>query len=336
MHIDKTKRQKLDNKALKVVLVGYVNPQKTYRVWEPGTKRVYVSRDVVIVEKPLPIKKTIPLEFETEESDLIDDDTNQEEEIRTVQQSKQSVGVRENMQTRQMTNDFVGNRTRSKSKSNIMAIGEAFIVDGIPETLEEVQKSSDAKEWEEAMADEIESLKRNSTWKLVKPPPNHKAINNKWIFRVKTKTDGTIERYKARLVVKGCSQKYRTDHDEIYAPVARFESIRILLSTAVAKNYKIQQFDIKTAFLYGDLDNLIYMKQSEGFDDGSGRVCQLLKSLYGLKQAPRQWHYKFNEALKKLGFTPSNYDPCIYSNSDGTLLLALYVDDGLIAGKNRL
>lgn len=113
----------------------------------------------------------------------------------------------------------------------------------------------------------------------------------------------------------------------------RFESFQILLSVASVKNFKIRQFDIKTAFLYGDINETIFMFQPESFDDGSSRVCRLRKSLYGLKQAPRQWHRKLDDTLKMFGLKSTNYDPCVYSNLDGSLLLALYVDDGLVAGR---
>lgn len=96
----------------------------------------------------------------------------------------------------------------------------------------------------------------------------------------------------------------------------------------------IHQFDIKTAFLYGDIKEDIFMKQSEGFDDGSGKVCKLLKSLYGLKQAPRQWNIKFDAFLQRFDLSTSQYDTCIYVASKEVLYLALYVDDGLVVGKS--
>lgn len=100
------------------------------------------------------------------------------------------------------------------------------------------------------------------------------------------------------------------------------------LSIAVVKNFTIRQFDVKTALLYGDIDEIIFIVQSKGFDDGSSRVCRLRKSLYGLKQAPRQWHRKLDDALKIFRLKSINYDSCVYSNLGGSLLLALYIDDG--------
>lgn len=136
-------------------------------------------------------------------------------------------------------------------------------------------------------------------------------------------------------MVKGCSQKPGIDFNETFSPVARFDSIRILLAIAAAKDYEIYQFDIKTAFLYGNLEEIICMKQPEGFEDDTGRVCRLNKSLYGLKQAPRQWNMKFDDFMQCFGLNPSKADSCVYTTEDGELYVALYVDDGLVIGKTK-
>lgn len=172
------------------------------------------------------------------------------------------------------------------------------------------------------MADELKSLEKNKTWDLVKLPSDRRAIKNNWIYKIETKTDGTIDRYKARLVVKGCSQKINIDYTEIFSPVARFELIRILISAACANDYEIYQFDIKTAFLYSDLEEDVYMEQPKDFNDGSGRVCKLRKSLYGLKQAPRQWNTKFDTFLHKFDLITSQNDSCIYVAPNQALYLA--------------
>lgn len=130
------------------------------------------------------------------------------------------------------------------------------------------------------MTDELKSLVKNDTWDLVDPSIERKPIRNKWIYRIKLKSDGSVDKYKVRLIIKGCSQKAGVDYSETFFPVARFESIRILLALAAAKDYEISQFDIKTAFLHGDLKEEIFMLQPTRFDNGSGRVCKFKKSLY--------------------------------------------------------
>ncbi|XP_036138913.1 uncharacterized protein LOC114255139 [Monomorium pharaonis] len=342
MHIDKTQRKKLDNKSKEMVLVGYSPSQKGFRLWERGTKHVIVSRDVIIAESLPKQSIQLPQPIGTEDTESVDIKTESEyvEESETSHSEKQnnnshkSVGVQKGVRVHQSIDDSVASRTRSKVPQSTM-IATALLAEGIPETLKEAKQSSDAKQWEIAMKEEITSLEENNTWELTDLPEHRKAIKNKWIFRKKLKSDGTLDRYKARLVIKGCSQKPGMDYAETFAPVARFESIRILVSVTTTKNFVIRQFDSKAAFLHGDLNETIFMVQPEGFDDGSGRVCHLRKSLYRLKQAPRQWYQKLDDALKMFGMKSTRYDPCIYSNPDGSLLLALYVDDGLIAGQSE-
>lgn len=131
-------------------------------------------------------------------------------------------------------------------------------------------------------------------------------------YIVKQLSDGSGDRYKARLVAKGYSQRAGIDYDETFCPVARFDTIRSVFSVAATENLYIAQFDVKTAFLYGLLEEQIYMKQPEGFDDGTDRVCKLLQSLYGLKQSPRSWNKRFVDYMLKLGFVVSDADPCLY------------------------
>ncbi|CAM8885469.1 unnamed protein product [Rhodiola kirilowii] len=127
----------------------------------------------------------------------------------------------------------------------------------------------------------------NNTWILVDLPPGHKALGNKWIFRKKMKVDGTIDKFKARLVIQSFRQKFGMDYFDTYAPVARISTIRLLISLAFIHKLLVHQMDVKTAFLNGDLEEEIYMKQPEGFGvtGQEHKVCKLVKSLYGLKQA---------------------------------------------------
>lgn len=191
--------------------------------------------------------------------------------------------------------------------------------------------------WKLAMEEEMMSLLKNQTWELVSLPTGKNIIDNKWIFTEKRKSNGEIERYKARLVVRGFTQRYGIDYEETFSPVARMESIRILLALAAARGMKLSQFDVKTAFLNGDLEEEIYMKQPEGFEDGSNRVCKLKRSLYGLKQSPRCWNQKFTQFLIEYGFKVSDADSCIfYKESENSMIyLAIYVDDGLVASHDQ-
>ena len=137
---------------------------------------------------------------------------------------------------------------------------------------------------------ETTSLLKNGTWSLTKLPKDKKVLQNRWVYRLKEESDGSI-RYKTRLVVKGFQQKQGIDFTKILSPVVKMTTIRVILSIVAAENLHLEQLDIKIAFLHGDLMEDIYMNEPEGFEV-SGKenlVCKLHKSLYGLKQAPRQW-----------------------------------------------
>ena len=150
--------------------------------------------------------------------------------------------------------------------------------------------SPEAPYWKEAINDEVESILQNHTWELVDLPPGSKPLGYKWIFKKKMKADGSIDKYKARLVIKGYKQKEGLDYFDTYSPVTRISSIRMLIAIAAIHNLEIRQMDVKTAFLNGDLDEEIYIEQPEGFiiPGQEKKVCRLVKSLYGFKQAPMQ------------------------------------------------
>lgn len=160
----------------------------------------------------------------------------------------------------------------------------------------------------------------------------------KWIFTIKTNSDGNT-RYKARLVAKDFSQKEGIDYFETYAPVVRYESIRILLAVAAEKNYGIAQFDVKTAFLYGELNEEIFIEQLHGFVNKNQpkAVCKLIKSLYDLKQASRCWNEKFLNFLKVFDFQATESDICVFKGNvhTATVYLLFYVDDGLLMSDSK-
>jgi hypothetical protein len=209
----------------------------------------------------------------------------------------------------------------------------SFAIEG-PATFEDAVNANDSSEWIAAMQDEMNALHENGTWVLVKREPQMNIVRNKWVFVVKRKADGSIDRYRARLVAKGFSQKPGIDFHETFSPVARYDTIRILLSLVPAFNLKVCQFDIKTAFLNGDLDETVFMEQPEGFKSEGDMVCLLKKSLYGLKQSPRQWSIKVTSVMKQLGFYATKSDPCVFINHYTQVIVCLYVDDGLIFGSS--
>ena len=177
--------------------------------------------------------------------------------------------------------------TRNYHNRQIMV---SSVMEPYPLTFEEAMKSNDSAFWKEAVNDEMDYIMGNKTWKLVDLPPGSKPIGCKWIFKKKMKVDRTIDKFKARLVVKGFIQKEGIDYFDTYAPVARISTIRVLIALASIYKLQIHQIDVKTTFLNGELEEEIYMKQPQGFvvHGQEQKVCKLIKSLNGLKQAPKQ------------------------------------------------
>lgn len=171
----------------------------------------------------------------------------------------------------------------------------------------------DSVQWKSAMEEEMNYLEKNETWSLTDLLAGNKVLQNKWVFRIKEEPDGS-KRYKARLVVKGDQQKKSIDYTDIFSPVVKMTTVRIVLSIVAVEELHPEQLDVKTAFLHGDLDEDIYMVQPEGFQvtGKENMVCKLIKSLYGLKQASRQWYLKFDSFMIKNGYTRSAMDHCCY------------------------
>uniref|UniRef100_A0A2N9EJW8 Integrase catalytic domain-containing protein n=1 Tax=Fagus sylvatica TaxID=28930 RepID=A0A2N9EJW8_FAGSY len=188
--------------------------------------------------------------------------------------------------------------------------------------------------WQQAMADELDALHKTHTWDMTTLPPGKSAVGCKWVYKIKTRADGSVERYKARLVARGFTQEYGIDYEETFAPVARLTSVRSLLAVAAVRHWPLFQMDVKNAFLNGDLLEEVYMQPPPGYPDSQNQVCRLRRALYGLKQAPRAWFAKFSSVVAQQGFTPSSYDSALFirHTSTGITLILLYVDDMIITG----
>jgi hypothetical protein len=147
--------------------------------------------------------------------------------------------------------------------------------------------------WRKAMDLEIESIEKNNTWELTTLPEGVKAIGVKWVYKTKYNENGEVDKHKARLVAKGYSQKYGIDYHEVFAPVARWDTIRTVIALAASKGFSVYQLDVKSAFLHGDLTEDIHVEQPLGYQKGGNNmVYKLKKALYGLRQAPRAWYSK--------------------------------------------
>lgn len=251
--------------------------------------------------------------------------------------------VPENLDDIAETNNRMTLRDRNQIRPPIRfgdyAMIAADVLNGInePNSYKEAMTSSHKDQWVKAMDSEVKSLKENKTWILVDLPKDRKPISCKWIYKIKTNADGSLDKFKARLVARGYTQKKGIDYDETFSPVAKMTTIRSVLSVAANEGLKLTQFDVSTAFLYGSLNEEIYMNQPDGYSDGSKKVCRLKRSLYGLKQAPRCWNKCMVDYLKSIGFKQCDTDPCLFIRNHGNskIILALYVDDGLVAATNQ-
>lgn len=236
-----------------------------------------------------------------------------------------------------MIQTISSNIVDSRTRSNANIASCAFLaVSGEPVTYDEAIKCEESREWIKAMHEEYDSLIKNGTWQLVERNKNQRIVDNRWVYRIQRNSDDSIDRFKARLVARGFTQCYGIAYTETFSPVVKFASIRTLLALAAEHKMYMKQFDVKTAFLYGDLEEQVYMKQPIGFGDGTDRVCKLIKSLYGLKQAPRCWNAKFKKFIMNFNFEESQADSCVLRKVQSDIIfLAIFVDDGLIISKSE-
>nr|KYP62383.1 Retrovirus-related Pol polyprotein from transposon TNT 1-94 [Cajanus cajan] len=309
---------KLLPRSRKCLFMGYGDGVKGYRIWSPSEKKVILSRDVIFDEShlfhpklevpitathnshPPQVGKVESISEKTEDKDLLDkfSEASQEEE-----QSENS-SANESHQNAEPDSIQLNPGISQKPKRVIKpperygfedmatyALHAAEEIDSDePTTYKEAISHPEAEKWILAMREEMESLYKNQTWKLVELPKGRHVVGCKWIYKKKSIFSEKEEiRYKARLVAKGFSQKEGVDFNEIFSPVVRHTSIRVLLAIVANQDMELEQLDVKTAFLHGRLEENILMKQPEGFEvqGKEGYVCQLQRSLYGLKQSPR-------------------------------------------------
>lgn len=201
------------------------------------------------------------------------------------------------------------------------------------------EEAAERSEWRLAMEEEMSAIEKNETWSLVDLPKDKKAIGLKWVFKTKYNPDGTLLKHKARLVVKGYSQRKGIGFEETFSPVARFETIRVVILIAAFLKLCVYQFDVKSAFLNGELSEEVYVAQPDGFvnQESLDKIYKLKKALYGLKQAPKAWYMKIDTYFLQFGFKRSENEPTMYIKSCGEcdfLLVCLYVDDMIYVGSN--
>lgn len=348
MHVPKELNKKWDPKSKKMIFVGYHQNSSNYRLWDPEKRRIFISTNVKFDEANNITRKDggnggnmiVELICENEDELKVDDEAEEQsvEEISSEENHNRSVIVAdEELENYEGNNGMRYNlRDRRKIQAPRFLQDAMFAEIENPSTYNEAVNSDNSKNWISAMKDEIDALRKNKTWSLVPIPEDGNIVPCKWVYCIKNGINGK-QKFKARLVAKGFSQREGIDYQETYAPVVRYESIRILLAIAVEEDLEIAQFDVKTAFLYGELEETILMQQPEGFEEAENLICKLNKSLYGLKQSPRCWNHRFKRFLEIFGMKQTDADPCIFLGCiDGfKVYISLYVDDGLILTKSK-
>ena len=324
-HISKDDRLKLDKKSKKCIFLGYDSNIKGYRLYDLTDRKVIIRRDVIFNENI-----NISDVNDCKSDDNIDNSENVVDIFIDNDYGDDSV-VSDISPILRRSNRLRRKPDRYGEYSNICELHD-------PLSVSEALNSSDSHLWKDAMKSEMDAMYDNDVWSLVELPKDRVPIKSKWVFKRKIGSDGSISRYKCRLVAQGFSQSFGVDYEETFSPVVRFETVRTLLSISASKNMEVHHMDVSSAFLNGDLSETIYMKQPECFVV-SGKeelVCKLNKSIYGLKQSPRCWNMSLDNFLKSLGYNKCESDPCLYSlvNESSEIYVAVYVDDILISSKD--
>lgn len=354
-HVPKEHQLKLDDRSSPYIFVGYGNAKFGYRLWDPEKKKLIRSRDVIFhenqkladFEKSGNQRRVAEGVTDLTPISLPPDSATQGVETHVDRHADEPAGVDEDdledvEQGEQPTTSEpqIRRSNREHRPSTRYPVSDYVLVtdEGEPECFEEVESHKDKQSWVKAMQEEMNSLQKNDTYELAKLPKGKKALKNKWVFKLK-KDGEKLVKYKARLVVKGFGQKKGIDFDEIFSPVVKMTSIRVVLGLVASLDLELEQLDVKTTFLHGDLEEEIYMVQPEGFEvrGKEHMVCRLKKSLYGLKQAPRQWYKKFDSFMVGHSYTRIDADHCVYVrefHGGNFIILLLYVDDMLILGQD--
>jgi len=368
IHVPDSKRAKLDDKSLACVLLGVSEESKAYRLYDPASQMIIVSRDVVFEEdkgwnwdKQYDVAIRCNLEWGEEEhaaAHVDNGDHNGSEHAATHADNgdhsgsehaavntedgyhsasnhdatiAEAVEVAEPNESHEAdldintveaaanpSDDFLVaglpslHERRNRRPSVWMRdyeTGEGLFEDDIatqlamfatvdPICFEDAVKN---EKWRTAMDVEMEAIKRNGMWELMELPAGGKKVGVKWVYKTKLNENGAVDKYKARLVVKGYSQQYGVDYIEVFAPVAYMETIRLVVALAAQRGWTIYQLDVKSAFLYGELNEEVFVEQPCGYvqKGHEHKVYKLKKALYGLKQAPCAWYSRIEACFIK-------------------------------------
>ncbi|SPO25882.1 uncharacterized protein UTRI_03247 [Ustilago trichophora] len=315
IRVPEDRRQKLDARSAPYIFIGFQEGVKGVKVLHPIKMRSTFSRDVVFDEDTFGIPEV--------EADAFPDEDDEEAQVNALLNPAPTVPS---------TDDHHDADDDEEVDFALSAHGPQ---DQEPKTIEEAKRRPDWPHWETAIKKELASLSENGTWTLEDLPPGRRAVGSKWVFKIKLKADGTVDKYKARLVAQGFTQQHGVDYDETFAPVLKFATLRLLIALAAQEGWLAHQMDVITAYLNGNLEEEIYMRAPPGYAEGD-KVCRLCKALYGLKQAGRTWYIKIDKWLKDQGYERIESDHGLYVRPIvQDTIIALYVDDVIILTKDE-
>ena len=347
--------KKLDHRSRPLVHLRTEPGSKAYRLFDPTQQKIIVSRDVVFEEnKAWDWNKTAqgvterPGTFEVTLGDHGNQGNGKDDAADiNVPETEEPSEDDEDETTEEDTEQFQPRRSTRISKKPAYLDDYIYLAEVEGERLLlllngepwDFKTAMEEKVWRDACEEEIKSIVKNKTWILVDLPSDAKLIGLKWIFKIKRNADGSINKYKSRLVAKGYIQQHGIDFEKVFAPVARIETVRFIIALAASRGWEIHHLDVKTAFLHGDLKEVVFVSQPKGFEvkGQEHKVYKLHKALYGLRQAPRAWNEKLNKVLEKLKFKRCSKEPSLYrkQEKDRLLLVAVYVDDLLVTGSDH-
>ena len=365
---------KLDHRSLKCIFLGYSTTQKGYKCYHPTSRKILVTADAKFdemrmfydraedelgtflqgtsegedhsltpaISKQIPVISTTPSQVEEEADSVIPEVIPLEEVLTNTDIPNNdgwpiaiNKGVRECTKTKLYPiSNYVSYNQVSPEYNRVI---QALMTVSVPRNVREAMLSA---EWKKAMNEEMEALEQSNTWEMVPLPVGKKTVGSRWVFTIKYHSDGSIARYKARLVAQGYTQSYGIDYFETFAPVAKLNTIRVLIALAAIYDWKLYQYDVKNAFLHGELKEEVYMSPPPGYvlSKNSKDVCHLKKSLYGLKQSPRAWFGKFSKTMLSVGYFQSEGDHTLFikHGAEGKVaILIVYVDDIIITSNDE-